>query len=402
MPARVPSSVPAEDSVRVSVLTFGPGEMLFDRFGHMAIRVRDSRTGLDSAYNWGMYDFNSPNFIGRFLTGETQYWMAGFPTALFVDYYRRAERSVWEQDLALDRVTADSLVAFLRWNAQPANKFYRYDYYLDNCATRVRDVLDQILGGGLKAQITGPGDGRTWRDETLRLAAAFPSIGLGMTFALGRPADVPLTKWEMAFIPMHLRDQLRSVRVGEGTGARPLVVAERALVENDKYKEQAHFARSRFEQFGPFNNFLVLLYLLGFAAVGLGALRPRPWARWGSAVLISGWHLFAGLAGTLVLLAGTMTRHTFMAQNPSVLLGTPVSLLLVLLIPLAFRRNASERTRKAATAAAVFAAIAALSTFGFALAGLGTSGIAAVVVGTIMHVAVLLATMLHIHYRQPA
>src|SRR3989304_4039010 len=113
----------------------------------MSIRVRSPETGLDSAWNWGMYDFTSPGFIPRFLTGETRYWMEGFASLPLIDYYRRNNRAVWEQVLDLDAQEADSLLAFIRWTARPENRFYRYDYYLDNCATRVRDALDTVLRG---------------------------------------------------------------------------------------------------------------------------------------------------------------------------------------------------------------------------------------------------------------
>ena len=138
--------------------------------------------------------------------------MAGFPTPLFVDYYRRSGRAVWEQDFDLDPAQADSLLTVLRWNAREENKFYRYDYYLDNCSTRVRDAIDAAVGGALRRAATGPSSGITWRSETMRLAADFPLLNFGMTFTLGPKADGALSRWDELFIPMHLRDAVRRVR----------------------------------------------------------------------------------------------------------------------------------------------------------------------------------------------
>jgi hypothetical protein len=338
--------VAGRDTVRVSLLTVGPGEEVFDRFGHAAIRVRNTATGLDSAWNWGMFDFNSPNFIPRFLTGETRYWMAGFPTGLFVDYYRRAGRAVWEQDFDLDPAQADSVLTVLRWNARDENKFYRYDYYLDNCSTRVRDAIDAAVGGALRRVATGPSTGITWRSETMRLAEAFPILNFGMTFTLGPRADRELSRWDELFIPMHLRDAVRAVRVPHADGEHPLVAAERTLVPVGAFPEAAR---------PPTMVGWAALVGIVLAAmlVLLGRVAPR-----GFGTAAGLWHGGAGLAGGLVLWAGSFTRHVFMGLNTNVLAATPVSLALAVLVPLAMARGASERMRRAAAGAAAFTVVA--------------------------------------------
>ena len=347
-------SIGSADSLVVSVLTMGQGQELFDRFGHIAIRVRNLRTGLDSAWNWGMYDFNSPNFVPRFLTGETRYWMAGYPSPLFVDYYRREGRAVWEQTLDLDRQEADSLLKVLRWQARDENKFYRYDYYLDNCSTRVRDAIDAVLGGGLKRKLDGAGSGVTWRGETLRLAAEFPVIGLAMTFALGPRADTPISGWDELFVPMHVRDRIRAVRVARPLGERLLVLSEEALVPQGPFREAA--APPSFLGWAGLLGLTLAALLRG---IGAAAFNHKG-ARIAFAIAGSGWHFVAGFAGSLVLWAGLFTRHVFMAANSSVLLGTPVSLALAVMIPMALSRGATPRLRKATMALSAFAAVAAL------------------------------------------
>ena len=342
------------DSIVVSVLTLGQGEELFDRFGHAAIRVRRPAIGLDSAWNWGMYDFASPHFIQRWLTGDTQYWMAGFPSPLFIDYYRRSGRAVWEQELALTRTEADSLLTVLRWNATEAHKFYRYDYYLDNCSTRVRDALDGVLHGALRRAMAVPGHDVSWRDETIRLAADFPLTAFGMTFALGKRADEKLSVWDEGFIPMRLRDALRTVTVPRAEGPRRLVAAERPLVPEGKFVEASSPAQSG----------LAWALLIGLAVAVvfelLGARASRlPAARWAFAALGGLFAFAAGMAGLLVLLAGTFTRHLFMGGNVHVLAATPATLALVVALPLAMRERASQRVRTVAAALGSFAGVAA-------------------------------------------
>lgn len=348
-------SIGLNDSLVVSILTMGQGKEIFDRFGHIAIRVRNPGTGLDSAWNWGMYDFDSPNFLSRWLTGKTQYWAAAFPSPLFIDYYKREGRAVWEQVIDLDRQEADSLLTLLRWQVRNENKFYRYDYYLDNCSTRVRDALDAVLGGALKRKLTGPGDGVTWRGETLRLSATFPAIAFGMTFALGPRADEKISEWDELFIPMRLRDRIRDLKVTRASGERPLVSSEQVLVAPGQFVEAA--SPPSFVAAGG-----ILGVALAALIYALGRIGSRSaGARIALGAFASLWHFVAGFAGTLVLWAGLFTRHAFMAGNTSVLLGTPVSLALAVMIPLALSARATLPLRKATMALSTFVALEALA-----------------------------------------
>jgi hypothetical protein len=379
---RLTGRIAGSDTLIVSVLTMGQGAELFDRFGHMSIRVQNLATGLDSAWNWGMYDFDSPGFIARFLTGETRYWMAGYPTGNVLGYYRYNRRAVWEQRLDLGPREADSLLALLRRTSRDENKFYRYDYYLDNCATRVRDALDSVLGGALKRTLSGPGQGLTWRHETLRLAADFPVIGFAMSFALGPRADAPMSAWDELFIPMRLRDALRGVRVTQGAGGRPLVLAERLLVPEGAFTEAAAAPSFVGWGLGAGIAIAIVVLLLGNAA------RTSVAARAALGALGFGWHLTAGLCGTLVLLAGLVTRHLFMGANTGVLLGTPVSLVLAGLMFIVWSRRTSPRTLRAAALLAAFtSAAAALALFSHVTPSFAPADLSAVALALPVHAA---------------
>ncbi|MBK8004385.1 MAG: DUF4105 domain-containing protein [Gemmatimonadetes bacterium] len=225
----------AGSELRISVLTMGVGAASWERFGHNAIVVEDGRQGRAVAYNYGMFSFRSENFLLRFLQGRMLYWMAGYDANDVVASYRRAGRSVWEQELNLTPAQRVAFRDFLEWNARPENKFYRYDYYRDNCSTRVRDAVDSILGGAFKTQTQGPAEG-TWRFHTQRLNTHNPALYTGLMLALGEDADAPRTQWEEMFLPLKLREYLREVRVPDSTGALvPLVRAERTLYESDAY-----------------------------------------------------------------------------------------------------------------------------------------------------------------------
>jgi hypothetical protein len=218
--------------LRVWLVTIGPGTAIWERFGHNALRVVDTRTGYDASYNWGIFDFNQVDFVPRFLRGEMLYMMAPFASEPMIDMYRSAGREVVVQELDLAPAQKVVLRDFAEQNALPGNREYFYDYFLDNCSTRVRDLLDLSLGGALYAQFGHEDTGTSYRYHTRRLTRPDPLLFTGMDVLLGSPGDQPITRWAEMFIPMTLRDAVREVVVDHGDGvARPLVISEEVVAE---------------------------------------------------------------------------------------------------------------------------------------------------------------------------
>ncbi|MDX1647259.1 MAG: DUF4105 domain-containing protein, partial [Longimicrobiales bacterium] len=135
---------PAEpgSELRVWLVTAGPGDAVWERYGHNAIRILDTGTGRDVSYNWGIFDFQQVDFIPRFLQGRMLYMMAPFSTPAMIDAYARADREVILQELDLTPAEKLELRTLAEINALPENRDYIYQYVLDNCSTRVRDLLD--------------------------------------------------------------------------------------------------------------------------------------------------------------------------------------------------------------------------------------------------------------------
>jgi hypothetical protein len=150
-------------------MTMGIGERVWERFGHNAILVEDRARGTAQAYNYGMFDFRQKNFLLNFIKGRMWYWMQGFGLAPTLDIYVRANRSVWVQELNLTPAQRLSLARFLEWNERPENRFYRYDYYRDNCSTRVRDAIDKAINGRLRAATDTIQTPYSYRWHTARL-----------------------------------------------------------------------------------------------------------------------------------------------------------------------------------------------------------------------------------------
>ena len=195
------------------LVTMGPGDAVWEKFGHNALWIRDRARGTDVAYNWGIFDFDEADFIPRFLKGSMRYQMAGYPAVPMIEAYARTNRSVWVQELALTPAQRRELRAFVLWNERPENSAYTYNYYLDNCSTRVRDVLDRVLGGRLRAAYDTVSTGTTFRWHTRRLSQGELPIYTGMNVILGQPGDRPISAWQEMFLPMKLRDHVQALRV---------------------------------------------------------------------------------------------------------------------------------------------------------------------------------------------
>ena len=350
------------DSLEVALLTFGPGEEVWEKFGHNAIVIFDRATGEATAYDYGRFDFRQENFILRFVQGRMWYSMGESPAQRVIDVYTRYDRSSWLQELVMTPAQKASLRDFLVWNYAEPNRNYFYDYYRDNCSTRVRDALDRALGGALKSRFDTVPTGTTYRWHTARLTSGSPLLYIGLMLGLGHPTDRPISEWEEMFLPVHLMDALATVTVPDSTGRRvPLVRAGQAIHTSTRYPEPAA-PRS-----------LVLAFLV--VGVLLGSLlwiTGRSDTRAGHLMfgtLGTLWSLVAGLGGVVLLGLWVLTDHVAARGNASVLLLSPLSLVLAVLLPLAVRGRPGA-ARAALGTALLVAAIAGLAILTMAWPGL--------------------------------
>jgi hypothetical protein len=353
------STPAASDDLDILLVTFGLGQEVFERFGHNAIWVHDAMNGTDVTYDWGNFSFQQPHFLRRFLTGDTRYWMEAKDANAMVEFYRGLGRPITLQRLRLTPDQKRNLRDFLRWNALEENKYYRYDYYLDNCSTRLRDALDRVLGGALRTATDSIRTPLSYRRESVRLTDGDRPIQTGIDIALGRPADAPLTVWETFFIPMRLRDAVRGVTVPDGvTGARvPLVLSERMI---EPYPGTPRVVEL---QTAPRLVWRLLAVGLVMAALVAGIrvmAVSRRGAVWGLAVVMAAWSLLCGVIGVVLVLAWTATRHIFWAWNENLFVASPLSLLLVVLLPMMLLAGRAVRATRVVAIAVVALAVVGL------------------------------------------
>jgi hypothetical protein len=373
---------PLDDPLIVEIWTFGPGDHPFTRFGHDAIRIANRRTGLDVSYNFGTFAFGSASLLGDFLQGRLRYWLSAASTRAMASLYRRENRTIEIQRLALTPAQKRTLAEHLVVNAEPAHRDYRYDYFADNCSTRVRDALDAegVLGGALRASAHGPGQ-ETLRGHALRMTAEEPWLYLAMLVVLGPSTDRPIDAWAEAFLPERLQRMLRAVSVGgpqdrHGDGhGHPLVQAEMVSFRAAREPVPEHPP-------GWGGRFLAVGAGLGGMLWRLGSVGARsrtrarpgqrrsvaaavdgavvPLARIAYGVLCAILGLLVGFIGSFLVGAWMFTPHAVVYRNQNALLFAPFALALVVLgIGVAFgRTGAARKTFWLAVAGAALGAVA--------------------------------------------
>jgi Domain of unknown function (DUF4105) len=295
----------------VSVITCGPyqGE-LYSAFGHSAIRVNDPVNGFDIAYNYGVFDFNQPNFYLNFTRGFLYYKLGVYSYPDFRDHYISYNRYVHEQVLQLDSVQKQKVFSFLENNALPQNQTYRYDYFYNNCASKVRDVFADVFKEGIKFDGSFIKTDYTIRDLTEIYLQQQPWGDLGIDICLGLPMDKKATPYDYMFLPDYVESSLGHTTLN----GSPIVKQKITVYESEPEKIPFHW----------YHPWIVFGLLFLFASV----ISYRDWQRkklskWFDVTLFG----ILGLLGWLLLLLWVATDHKAAANNFNLLWAFPLHLI---------------------------------------------------------------------------
>lgn len=314
----------SDDQLRAYLITMGPGEELFERFGHNAIWVHDPHARpehRDLAFHYGLFDF-SGDFYWRFARGEMRYSMGVWDATATLDEYRKNDRTVWVQELRLSQSEIRELRKFLVWNYQEANRFYPYDPYRDNCSTRVRDALDKATGGQIRRQTQDVSTAHTYRWHTRRIVRENIWAYTGLECILGEGVDRPISQWDEMFLPDYLRRSLNGITILDDQGNRAALVKSEDLLYQAKRADVADAAPA----WGKW--YLLAGLAIGGAMLALAQRRGK-WARRFVIAMILAWAILIGGAGWLLIGFVTLTRHWATYYNENLLQCSPLAIAFV-------------------------------------------------------------------------
>ena len=302
------------DSIRFSLLTCAPGTEIYSLFGHTAIRYENYTRRIDVVFNYGMFSFNTPNFIFRFVAGETDYQLGITPYSYFEAEYAMRGSSVYQQVLNLTQSEKERLLTILENNYLPENRIYRYNYFYYNCTTRARDKIEECIEG--KVVYPDSLSSKSYRSIVHEFTAGSPWDEFGIDLCLGAEADKEINKRQQMFSPFYMKYYASNAYIVDAGGTRrPLILDETKIVDVEPEEVQPGF----------------ILSPLMCGALFLALCVVMAWGQWKTQRIWWGWDIvlygLQGLAGCIIAFLFFFSVHPTVGSNWLLILFNPIPLL---------------------------------------------------------------------------
>ena len=325
----VPLQLQSAANMEVYLVTCGAGGETYSMYGHSALRITNIENGSDIVYNWGVFDFSTPNFAYKFARGRLDYLLAAYPFSSFLQEYLREERSVVTQKINLTDRDKMELHLLLIENLKPENWSYRYDFFMDNCATRIRDILEAALGDNLIYPDGEAYPGTMVSESAIPAENSIPSfrdrineyqqgslvwMDMGIDLLLGSPADRACGYRESMFLPDYLMSNLSAAKViSGGVGAVPLLEEPVVMLAFDPPSMKNKF-------------FTMPWFLISLAAVVLIILTYRVRNRWLQNGFDTLFFTVLVILSFLMIFTNYLTDHEAMGNNYNIIWLNPLLL----------------------------------------------------------------------------
>lgn len=287
----------------VSVVTCGPGSELYSAFGHSAFRVYDPILKLDKIYNYGTFDFNKPNFYLNFAKGKLIYQLSTTRYGYFLQQFNYENRWVKTQELDLEEADVQEVYDFLENNAKPENMSYQYDFFYDNCSTKMEEVIKAVLKEKVVFKNNHITDRKSHRDLIADYTAdKFKWGKFGIDLALGSVIDRPATAAEFKFLPDYIYLGFNNATINVNGKIKPLVKEENSVLNEEKSPIPFYITQ-------PFIVFFVIsLFFIWITYQNYTAKKRSKWVDFSL-------FFITGLIGVVVLLLWFATSHTATYKN---------------------------------------------------------------------------------------
>ena len=305
------ASASTMDKVRVSLLTCAPGSEIYALFGHSAIRYENPDQQEDWVFNYGMFNFKEPNFVMRFVKGETDYQLGVIPFKYFEAEYALRGSSVYQQVLNLTNEEKESLINLLKENYLPANRVYRYNYFYDNCTTRARDKIEESIQG----KVVYPENEKvvSFRSILHEFMVDSHWSEFGIDLCLGSEADQPIDERKQMFAPFYMLEAARGAMIHRGDTVVPFVREEFKIVDAVLEDEPAF-------PLSPMTSAVILLLFTVFI-VYRGVCKGTPCLVWSTVLFF-----LQGLGGCIVAFLFFFSLHPTVGSNWLLMLFNPLPL----------------------------------------------------------------------------
>lgn len=295
----------------ISILTCNPGEEVYSMYGHSAIHVTDPTFGIDAVFNYGVFSFDQPHFFYRFAKGQTDYMMIGERFRSWLPQYEEERRSVYEQVLNLTPEGKNKLFQALAENAKLENREYRYNFFVDNCATRVRDMIERNSGNPIS--FPDHQTSESYRDLIKHYHHSFRWIDLGIDLLVGKKAEETVSAHGQMFLPDYLMSQFANAQITIDGKTQPLVLETKTLLEYPNSKQNSDL---------PWPTIVFGLIFVAVTAISVRAYLQNKQLNWLDYWLLA----LSGLAGLIIGWFTLFSEHPAMSPNYNLLWAFPLNL----------------------------------------------------------------------------
>ena len=302
------------ESTEISVLTCDPGNEIYSLFGHSALRIKNPINGQDLVVNWGLFEFSESQFqFGYdFAKGRLKYYMGIQLMSNFITEYRRSKRGIREQVLNLSNQEKYQIIQLLEENYKPENRKYKYEFFYDNCSSRLRDVIKKVFGENINFYQSPKSNKFTFRETIHLYLESFPWLKLGIDLGLGKNIDKLVSNENLMFLPLNVEEIFDKSLVENNGSIKNLVKSKNTLIESFENK-------NKLNNIG-FYSWILLAITLSLIVFKLDkALRV-----WSSLNLF-----IIGLLGIVLVFMWIGTDHNATKMNFNLLWASPFHFILI-------------------------------------------------------------------------
>jgi hypothetical protein len=311
--------------LEIKLVTIGPGEDLTSWWGHNALIIQDTVLNVSRFYNYGLFSFDQKNFMANFVMGRLWFWVGYSSVAASLDFYRKQNRDILIQNLQLPPQKRQELAQFLVENVKPENCYYLYDHYHDNCATRIRDVINQAINGQLY-QYSTQQSSKTLREYTRCYTHTHFFMDWILMFLMNDTIDRPIRDWDAMFLPDELARIAAQLHYSDAAGEQiPLVSDSYYFYKCAECTPIPDKAPIHYWPVGFFLGLLIAGIILVFAFL---ARHGMPGYYKYSTFFIG---LLLGTPGLVLFFLSFFTDHTVTYHNENLFLANPLTFLVIFL-----------------------------------------------------------------------
>ena len=299
---------------KISILTCDPGNEIYSLFGHSALRIENSKNNFDIVVNWGLFEFseNQFQFGYDFAKGRLNYFMGLQSMSNFIMEYARSKRGVREQVLNLNDEEKLKLLYLIEENYKPENRSYRYEFFYDNCSSRIRDLLIKVIGKELEFNTSNKANKFTFREIIHEYLKYKPWLELGIDLVLGERIDVLVNNKQLMFLPDNIESALDNGFIKKSTGKNKIVLSKKIIINSTKSER-------------PYSSIVIISWILFSITLILIYFKQNK--------LIDIWSIttlsILGVLGFILIFMWFGTNHQATKMNFNLLWASPFHFVLV-------------------------------------------------------------------------